>query len=378
MQRLILQLREIASCDDLVADWWLFSDQDMINQGSACSIEEMHTYWEGQTRQSASEVEVIVLAPAHRVHMRELFVTRAQRRHLTKVLPYLMEPYLGQNPDEMHFVSTPVQNEKTWCFAASHQHMLAWQAWCAIFDARRLYLLAMPCVLALKPADGTSEVLGECFEFHQEQWCWLPKALPSRSVVSLLDIIGVNQMFCSSQTWQRMNLLRGHYQVASKGVSNTRPWALVAVLSILAFSTYSLHTYLATQSLNQQAQVIESQSNQAFLTLVPEEGRVVNLSRQLSARLQQVNTITEVPNTSAYEVLALLDEVRQALKDAQELRSVTWQPQGYRFEWHASSRITLERIQHYLVTKGVRAELEQTIKQDQGYLGVYRVSGVQP
>ncbi len=379
MQRLIVQLRETTSCDHLVADWWFFDGLQLTSQGNAISPEQMATTWQHLQQQAAFAkqgrlVEVVLFAPAHRVHMRLLNVSKGQGRHLNRVLPYLMEPFLGQSVDEMHFVAAPAQDEKVWAFAVAHSHMLAWQIWSAVFTDYRVSLFALPCLLSTTATEKVTELLGECFQFQCEQWCWLPKNLMPQQATSVLDGISVNQILNQSKTWARFNLLQARYQVRCQRNTTLQPWRWAAVLSLLAFSTYSLNTYLDTQSLNQQAQYWETTANQAFLKLLPEEGRVVNLTRQMAARLQHVREVSAEQVASAYEVLTMLDSVRDDTAKTQGLQSIAWQPQSYRFEWRANSRTELERIQQILSSKGV--ELEQMVRQEQGYLGVFRAQGV--
>lgn len=373
MQRLMLQLRETTSSDHLLASWWFFDGQQLANQGNATSPEDMASTWLSLKEQATSTIEVVLFAPAHRVHMRHLSVTKAQRRYLGRVLPYLMEPYLGQSVDDMHFVSAPAQAETVWAFAVSHAQMVSWQTWSALFGDYRVSLLALPSVLSTSSTEAISELLGECFQYQQGQWCWLPKSLAPQQVASVQDSISINQVLMQSKAWQKSNLLQGRYQARVKRSSSSHPWALAAALSLFAFSSYSLNTYLDTQSLNQQAKQLESSANQAFLQLVPEEGRVVNLSRQMAARLQQVSKAPSQQYASAYEVLALLDSVTGDSAKEQGLQSIAWREQSYRFEWRASSRSELERIQQALSNKGI--ELEQTVRQEQGYLGVFRAIG---
>ncbi|SBS32449.1 GspL-like protein [Marinomonas aquimarina] len=376
MQRLILQLREACSSDNLVADWWLFDDQQLASQGCATSVTQMTEAWhslnEAHPALGASASEVVLLAPAHRVHMRQLSISKVQRRHLHKVLPYLLEPFVGQNVDDMHCISGPVTDAKVWCCAVAHEHLQAWQCWLAPFTETDVYLLALPSVLQGSSTDAVFELLGAAFQYQQEQWCWLPATLSPTQAATVLDIHKLNAHFAQSQSWQRNNLLQGRYLRLTKRTAAQRSWKWAAILSILAVSAYSLNSYVTTQALNQQAGNVEDAANQAFLQLVPEEGRVVNLPRQMQARLQQREVNSPDQDSSAYQVLAMLGALAPVPVEGMGLQSLSWQSPGYRFEWRAQSRSDLERIQQTLQAQGAQIELQQTVRQDQAYLGVFQ------
>ena len=63
----------------------------------------------------------------------------------------------------------------------------------------------------------------------------------------------------------------------------------------------------------EEALKVERSAAKVFLQLVPDEGRVVNLSRQLKARLNTQEGDRPVAPKTPYEFLAVLDEARVQL-----------------------------------------------------------------
>ena len=366
MQRLILQLQETHSYDQLKCCWWLFDNQTLLNQGFFTSPEDIAKF-----DFSSFTGEVVVFVPAQRVHMRRLALSKTQYRYRNKVVPHLMEPHLGQNIEMIHFTTSLASKESAWCYATEENVMAIWLEWVNHIVSRQVYLLALPSVLKPFPEDSLFDVLGQTFQYTEQQWCWLPKNMAKQQAIKLLTIEEINHILEQSKDWRRDNLLQGKFDVNHQQAVKHYSWVGVICLVVLAFSVHSINVFLETQSLSRQAVNVENIAKQAFLELVPEEEKVIHLERQVSARLKS-NEKAEPEMMTAYEVLAMLDSVREQTNETLGLQGITWQPKEYRFEWLTSPISNFERIQQAFEREGLSVELEQTIKQDETYLGVFR------
>lgn len=380
VQRLMIQLRETALGHGHWAyDWWCVGGQKTIRQGVAESREEIVALCQQLVDESHGDFSVFVFPPPHRFHIRKLIVTKHQRRHMDKVLPYLMEPYLAQPIESIAFSWIADNSNQVWAMAVDKGMLEDWQAELQGIGVDKAVILPIQFVLTSQAQNGVAEILGEQFEMNNNQLCWLPKALASTyastAIGQVYDFASIDAALTQEIRW-RAWCFRDAKEL-SKGVKgSTYRWLIAAGAVSLALGAQWVNNYLATQALNGQASVIEQASEQLFLSLVPTEGRIVNLSRQLDAQLLQVTQQNNAPRKwSAYELLGKLGEVQKALTIEAGLQQVSLRQDVYRFEWLAPSRDELDRIQRYLEQQNIPVELVQWVRQGEQYLGVYRVQG---
>ncbi|WP_156489022.1 type II secretion system protein GspL [Marinomonas gallaica] len=380
MQRLMIQLREThLGHGHWVYDWWCFDDQKMIQQGMVESNTEMAALYQ-EMASKHSDLRVFFFPPHHRFHVRKLAVTKHQRRHMDKVLPYLMEPYLAQPIESLAFFWVPDSPNQIWAMTMDKSLLADWQADLQSISRTTGVILPLQFVVSHQTQNGAAEVLGERFEVSQDQLCWLPEELsathPPTTISQVYDLDSLNEALAQETQWKRWRI--GEIKEITEGVKITAPrWQWAAGLVVVALAAQWLNSELATQEINSQALEVEQASNELFLSLVPSAGRVVNLSRQLDARLQQASQQQDQStHWSAYELLGKLGDLQKTLNIESGLQQVTLRQQVYRFEWLAASRTELERIQTFLVQQNVSIELVQWARQGEQYLGVYRVQGV--
>ncbi|MCO4786715.1 MAG: hypothetical protein KC467_12405 [Marinomonas atlantica] len=380
MQRLMIQLREThLGHGHWMYDWWCFDDQKMIQQGMVESNTEMAALYQ-EMASKHSDLGVFFFPPYHRFHVRKLAVTKHQRRHMDKVLPYLMEPYLAQPIESLAFFWVSDSPNQIWAVTMDKSLLVDWQAELHSIGNTRAVILPLQFLLAHQAQNGVAEVLGEHFDVSQDQLCWLPEELSethtSATISQVYDLTSINEALAQETQWKRWCI--GETEEITEGAKITASrWQWAAGLVVVALAAQWLNSELATQEINAQALEVEQASNELFLSLAPDAGRVVNLSRQLDARLLQASQQQNQPaQWSAYELLGKLGGLQKTLNIESGLQQVSLRQQVYRFEWLAASRTELERIQTFLVQQNVSIELVQWARQGEQYLGVYRVQGV--
>jgi general secretion pathway protein L len=130
------------------------------------------------------------------------------------------------------------------------------------------------------------------------------------------------------------------------------------------------------QTLEQETAQLEAQAAQLFLQLAPEEGRVVNLSRQLQGRLQQVSSDqSSTRAVSPYHLLAHLGQALQKVTGATVLEQVSLRDQVYRIAIQAPQREQLDQLQQTLASPQWQVQLEQVVRVEDQYRGSFRLQG---
>ena len=143
---------------------------------------------------------------------------------------------------------------------------------------------------------------------------------------------------------------------------------------MIAFCLELFLLQASTKALGLQEQDVRQQANALFLELVPSEGRVVNLSRQLRGLLQQnPATTTSTKTDSAYDVLAKIDQAREQVKGLHRLTRLDFFDQTYRLDWQAEKRETLDAIQSALEKSALSVQMEQVVRQEQGYRAALKI-----
>lgn len=85
--------------------------------------------------QTSTDASLVVLLSAADVHLSEVEMTRQQARHLKKILPFLLEESLLDNPDELLFVAGRSKNGR---YPVAAVRADALQALAAFFHERKL------------------------------------------------------------------------------------------------------------------------------------------------------------------------------------------------------------------------------------------------
>ncbi|TPE50295.1 hypothetical protein FJM67_10630 [Maribrevibacterium harenarium] len=321
-------------------------------------------------------LEVMLFAPAHRCHVRQIPLQKGQAAHLQNVVPFLMETHVGQPVDELHWVSEATKDkQQAWVVATAHSHMAQWLAFLQEIGAQGALLLPAQALL-LEETEATSITLLDMpMQHFQGQWLALPTLSQAENGVCW-DENQVAQRLASNKHWRRFNLLTGQYSQRQAWLERLSEWRGVAAVALLALGFAYGWQAQQIQALERETAQLEAQASRLFLQLAPEAGRVVNLSRQLQGRLQQVsNSHSPNQDVSPYHLLAHLGQALQKVTGATLLEQVSLRDQVYRIVIQAPQREQLEQLQQVLTSPQWQVQLEQVVRVEAQYRGSFRLQG---
>ncbi len=132
MNRLFIRVKEAVgnSADEPITldnslTWLLLSEvADVIESGHNMNAEQIRKVLSDK---ELSYQDVVIFPPEHRVHTRRLSLSKGQHRHIEKILPYLLEEFFAQPPEDLHFTLLNKKNKNTvWVTVVAKEHIAAW------------------------------------------------------------------------------------------------------------------------------------------------------------------------------------------------------------------------------------------------------------
>lgn len=384
VHRLLIQLHESPQTSgSWQIQWWLYKAQTQVDFGQSDNCQQLIQMLPERSGTVLRTLTLIVIPPAQRIHVRQLQTQATQRRYFKKIVPFLMENSLAHTVESQHIIGVSSRGKNQWGIAIERDLMGKIQALVESLKVLRSFVIPLHFFARHADSETLVQVLDERFMLDQDQLCYLPptwSVTESMSLKSTLTIDSIIPQLEKSRSFQAWNLLQGEFDLLSDDrIKRLKRWSMAIFLAVAALLAYAIQTHLEVRTLNQQATLYETSAANVFLQIAPEEGRVVNLTRQLAARLEQ-KTIAQ-PTTkvwSAYELLAVLDQARNTLGAQLELKQVSARKGLYQFEWVAPSRVELESLLQFLMQQGLRAELEQVVRRDGRFYGTYQAEGVMP
>ncbi|MCZ2721542.1 type II secretion system protein GspL [Marinomonas sp. 15G1-11] len=389
-------------------DWALMDEKGaLLEYQQDADLPQLTQYLaEQSTGKSMRFTDVIVCPPTERLHTRCLSLDSGQRKHLETVAPFLMEETLAQSMEELHFtILNKSQQDRTWVVAVEKTLLSIWIEQLASWQLFSPSILPLACgfmkeaekqeghcLLVKVQQENVSPVEGSAV--LSPQWLWindttvnvltdsmlthLPKTAMETAIIEaepekrVLEKIA--QFVLQTKSWQEKNLCHGAFRQGGLWLEKLTPWRWVAALAVIAFCLELFLLQASTKALGLQEQDVRQQANALFLELVPSEGRVVNLSRQLRGLLQQnPATTTSTKTDSAYDVLAKIDQAREQVKGLHRLTRLDFFDQTYRLDWQAEKRETLDAIQSALEKSALSVQMEQVVRQEQGYRAALKI-----
>ncbi len=401
-------------CDWAIADekgeLLEFHQADDINQ----LIESLAT-------QGVKYSDIVVCPPMEKLHVRRISLAAGQHKHLDKIVPFLMEEDLSQSTEELHFtILTKGQKDNAWVAVVEAQLMSIWidqlDEWrittpimlplsCAFMENNQ----ELPTLISINSrdmkegypwlwiADDSSHCLPESMLAHlpkQEMSVYssvsqeAPLALSFDNemlhtktyglTAEVYALENVANYIGKNKTWREKNLCHGDFRQGGIWLEKLSAWRWVAAFAVIAFFLELFLMQASTKVLLEQEVSVREKSNRLFLELVPSEGRVVNLSRQLKGLLQQNPLSKNAQQTDVvYDVLAKIDQTRAQVKGNHRLAKLDYFDQTYRLDWTAENRDTLDEIREVLSNKwpnkSLTVLLEQVVRQEKGYRAALKI-----
>ena len=242
MYRLVLQLQESKTEQfNCTYDWWLFHQNSLIESGAEATLEFLQRDIEALVPEVAKRAELILVPPSHRVQYRYINVPKQQLRHLNRLAPFLMEPYIGQPIEATHCIVRKEKNGTVAVAAVSHECMLQWQNICDVLQWGARYIIPPQYFVPFeegKPVAFGNDVM--CLS--DQQVCYLPTLLrQGDTVYNELTIEETLQMLAQDARWRQLSLLQGEYSPATSISKKFKSWVWVVSLCLVAllFSSWA-------------------------------------------------------------------------------------------------------------------------------------------
>lgn len=388
MNQLVVQLIEPSS---LTQEWsataWLFNHQlELLGMSQAMNIPSLN-HWLNALKskhQLSSDLSLIALAPALRGHVRILPLKKGQAKYINEVTPVLMEPYLAQPIEEVHFTNQLLGNDQILVCAVSKSTMSEWRSFLESITAvhKKLVLTQIMLVEALsnESTEKTVSFLNNVFQQDNGHIFALPACAsqhePRKNQTLDKDIKLLTQHLLPLKT--PCNLLHGEFMIKSNTNSLIPFPKTMMALFCVTLSIACGWLYYQTSLYTEQTKSVEQKSTAAFLKLAPDEGRVVNLNRQIEGRIRQHPGQIEQKDIvyTPYTVLNLIDSARIKTQAENSLQLIAYRNGVYILEWRAKQQETLEALRVNLEKEKLNTYLDQVVKNNQEYVGSYRIQGL--
>ncbi|WCN08329.1 type II secretion system protein GspL [Marinomonas mediterranea] len=415
MKQLVLALKE--EFDELKkwsVSFWYFSEQGAIEEAQKdVSLDQFKEWLSEKQQDGVFQFELILLLPAWRSQFHQFELQKGQSRHLSKVAPFLLESHIAQPIEDTHFVTLAlkqgykiasndvVENEAldtqeanthidiVHSFAvASIVSKDAMNEWLTLFKdvnpARTSFILPQAWLCNQLESSEFCVFNDDVYTWSDGQLIQVPPEFVTANIQERVlqsdpdtDAEFVAYQLSNRKNWQSMDLRSGEFGEQSAVLHTLWSWKWLALAASLLFvvSLYSMQS--DTERLNQQAVTVNEQSKDAFLRLAPDEGRVVNLSRQLKAKLRQTNEAFSgsVVARSPYEVLNTIDQARQTVKGSHSIVSVNYRNGSYRIQWRAKNRDVFDSLLAAFNKQGLDVQLDQVLKRGAEFIGAFQLQG---
>ncbi|TDO98169.1 type II secretion system protein GspL [Marinomonas balearica] len=417
MKQLVLALKE--EFDELKkwsVSFWSFSEQGNIEEEQKnCSFESFKDWMSEAQKDDLTPFELIILLPAWRGQFHQFELQKGQARHLDKIAPFLLESHIAQSVEDTHFVTTTLKQSYLNTSSQSNSDVLAnddedasqvqdaatvqsfaianivskssMHEWLAMFETlnttRTNFLLPQAWLCDQFGSSDFCVFNDEVYTWDHNQLIQIPNEL-AEGVVQGNELKSdpesdrdfIAYQLSNRKAWQGMDLCRGEFGKQSAIIQTLWGWKWVAVAASVLFATLIFSMNSETERLNDQIYAVNDKSKQAFLRLVPEEGRIVNLSRQLKAKLRQSHQTNSAKSAhSPYQVLNIIDQARQSVRGNHSIVSVNYRNESYRIQWRAKNRDVFDRLVSEFDKQGFDVQLDQVLKRGAEYIGAFQLQG---
>lgn len=339
---------------------------------------------------SARRSAVVFAVPAADVRLQELTVTAAERRHIVKSLPYMLEDEFASDVDLMHFASR-FRDKLTLSVAACD--LQAMEHWTTLLEAVSGLSVWVPEPLLLPWQQAelcvlieSSQVLvrygaGQGFAVERDMaTAWL-QALDIEELETVIvygqdqeaDLALLPEQLAESAQWrtggfaealllgeesQPLNLLQGRFGATLPLSRWWREWRVAASLLAAAFLFQVGSSYAEYRSLETDNQTLRQQMQDSYRSAVP-RGAISDPEKQLRSRLNRLRGGAEGPGFTP-----LLEQVGAVVSAHQGavLSSVNFTAKvgDVRVVLVAPDFATVEAIRGQLDAAGLKADLENS------------------
>ncbi len=340
---------------------------------------------------SARRSPLVFAAPGGDVSLREVTFTPAEKRHIGKSLPYLLEDDFAGDVDELHFSSRPLGKLELGVAACTHDAMRDWQERLSEIPAAKQWIpepLLLPwqpgelCIVIEADRCVVRSGNNEGFTAERDLAGAMLAALPEDSA-EVIIVYGLEQeadtvllpewmqslvqwrtgnfaaaLMLAEEERQPLNLRQGDYGANLPLGDIWRQWRLVAGVFGLAFLLQVGGTYASYANLEKENLQLRQQIETAYRQAVP-RGAVVDPEKQLKRQLDQLRG-----SGSSASFVSLMDRIGRVVNEqpGTQLASVNFSDKlgGVRLNLVTPDFRAVEAIRAGLVAEGLKATTENS------------------
>ena len=322
----------------------------------------------------------------------------AQKKYLSKTLPYLVEDSIASPIDTMHCLSQPIGNSQIRVLAVSREELSK-----CLSQAESLGLkldkLHIDADLIKMPSEGklnsvinsngrqlvkTSKGLIAALD-EQDSAQTIPELTDSTTAIGAgqsgqpeqLDIQNY-QAFCTDGTQPTtnsncppLNLLQGDFAPRQSAAARAATVHRVLLLATAILFVQMCYWLVAGATYQDKAEALRQQSEQTYREFFPEDKKIIDLIAQAEGHLAQAENTTQ-----KHSFLALLAELGAAIKTSQAEHSMLLKSVHYenitgqlRAELVAKKITDLEKVQKELRENSNLAAETDNISESPGATG---------
>jgi type II secretion system protein L len=353
----------------------------------------------------AGRSRLIFAAPATSFHLQQLAVTPAERRHLTKSLPYLLEEQLADDVEQLHFALAPLDKLRFAVAACKHSDMASWQSVLELLPPVQ-YWVAEPMLLPWREGEWSILIESEqaivrfdACEGAGIEVELLPLLLESarvsmgapRSLVmygtdQTADLERVPAALQDAVQWRRggwsaallvadfaqaqPNLLQGVYAPRLPLARWWLDWRAVAAALSAVFLLQLVATFADYQSLKSENLALRSAVEQSYRNAYP-RGAMVDPEKQLR---RQLAILRGSDQTSSF--MPLMEKVGAIIQvqSGTSIASINYSESGdMRLNIVAKDFEAVEKIRAGINAAGLEAVMESSSAQSDGVRARLRI-----
>lgn len=331
---------------------------------------------------ASSSIQAMVLAPSIRAHVRILELKKGQVKYKNEIIPALMESYLAQPLEDLHFAHKMLGKDQLLVAAISKSHIEKWLEMLSFIAIERRILTLPQAVLCEKQAinaDYDVRFMGESYRYSDGQIFALPRVNQSTEEPhnSLDDQMEPSE-YLALQNSLPLNLLQGRFADKNNRLITMPFWKTLCGVFILVLLLSCGWFYYQAIQFREIANHIEDKTSANFLSLAPDEGKIINLKRQIEGRIRsQLNANSSIKkDLTLYKALHLIDEAQRQVSSPHSLQLLAYRNGIIYLEWKADSQETLEALSHHLEDQKLDVYLDQVMKNNQAYIASFRIQGM--
>ena len=340
---------------------------------------------------AARRAPVLFAVPGGDVTLREVNFTPAEKRHIAKSLPYLLEDDFASDIEDLHFAARPLGKLQLGVAAVTHDCMHRWEEQLAEVASANQWIpepLLLPwqpgelCVVIEPDRVVVRSGENEGFGAEREIATAMLAAL-DESQVDAVIVYGMDQasdagllpawasermqwrtgnfaaaLMLADEERQPLNLRQGNYGGNLPVAQWWRHWRLVVGLFAAAFILQVTAAWVEYQGLKEENLELRRQIETAYRSAVP-QGRLQDAEKQLE---NQLRTLRGSGDSASF--VSLMDRIGRVVQaqDGAQLASVNFSDKlgDIRINLVAPDFAAVEAIRSGLVAAGLEAETENS------------------